>query len=154
MKSKTEEQRKPELKEWSLEEQLKPFYIWSLYSAKVCVSCASQKLRLYKKEVRIEAFSFLPSSGQNVLYLNLYKTFVSASTYILLGNMFPFRFIPTFETSLFNFIHLRVRWERRMLENIFPNAVSMLLFCFGVSIAFIFFSACLWSRVREKVLIA
>jgi hypothetical protein len=78
---------------------------------------------------------------------------VSASTYIPLGNMFLFRFISPFETSLFNFIYLLVRWERRMLKNIFPNAVSMMLFCFGVSIAFIFFSAYLWSRVRQKVLL-
>jgi len=67
--------------------------------------------------------------------------------------MFPFRFFPTFEASLLNFIHPGVRWERRMLKNILPTAVSMLLFYFGVSIAFIFFSAYLWSGVREKVLL-
>jgi len=37
--------------------------------------------------------------------LESYKTFVSASVYILLGNMLPFRFISTSATLLFNFIH-------------------------------------------------
>jgi len=40
-----------------------------------------------------------------------------------------------------------------MLENTYAIAVSMLLLCFGVSIAFIIFSAYLWSRVRDKVLL-
>ena len=64
--------------------------------------------------------------------------------------MLSFRFISIFETLLFNFMHLRVKWERRMLENAIGSAVSMLLLFFGVSIAFIIFSGYLWSRVRRK----
>jgi len=37
-----------------------------------------------------------------------------------------------------------------MLENTFANAVSMLLLFFGISIAFIIFSAYLWSRAQKK----
>jgi hypothetical protein len=40
--------------------------------------------------------------------------------------------------------------ERRMFENAFANAVSMLLLVFGVSVAFIILSGYLWSRVRQK----
>jgi ABC-type transport system involved in multi-copper enzyme maturation permease subunit len=40
--------------------------------------------------------------------------------------------------------------ERGMFENSFANAVSMLLLFFGVTIAFIIFSAYLWSRERKK----
>jgi D-alanyl-lipoteichoic acid acyltransferase DltB (MBOAT superfamily) len=40
-----------------------------------------------------------------------------------------------------------------MLENAYTTAVTMLLVFFGVSIAFIIFSAYLWSRERRKVLL-
>ena len=37
-----------------------------------------------------------------------------------------------------------------MLENTYTNAVTMLLLFFGVSIAFIFFSAYLWLREQKR----
>jgi Na+/proline symporter len=40
-----------------------------------------------------------------------------------------------------------------MFENAISGAVSMLVFFFGVSIAFIIFSGYLWSRVRKRVLL-
>jgi len=78
---------------------------------------------------------------------------VSASIYILLGNMFYFEFISIFETLFFNTGQLRISRERRMFENALTSAVSMLLFVFGVSIAFIFFSGYLWSRGRKSILL-
>jgi heme/copper-type cytochrome/quinol oxidase subunit 4 len=39
-----------------------------------------------------------------------------------------------------------------MFENTFASAVSMMLFVFGVSIAFIFVSGYLWSRERKRIL--
>jgi hypothetical protein len=38
-----------------------------------------------------------------------------------------------------------------MFENAFSSAVSIMLFVFGVSIAFIFISGYLWSRERKRV---
>jgi hypothetical protein len=78
--------------------------------------------------------------------------FVSASTYILLGNMLSFRFISVFETLLFNLQRLTFRWERRMFENLISNAASMLLLFFGISIVSIFLTGYLWSRERTKIL--
>jgi hypothetical protein len=40
-----------------------------------------------------------------------------------------------------------------MFEDAFAGAVSMLLFFFGVSVAFIIFSGYLWSRVRKRLLL-
>jgi hypothetical protein len=40
-----------------------------------------------------------------------------------------------------------------MFENAFTSAVSMMLFVFGVSIAFIFVSGYLWSRERKRILL-
>jgi heme/copper-type cytochrome/quinol oxidase subunit 4 len=40
-----------------------------------------------------------------------------------------------------------------MFENAFASAVSMMLFVFGISIAFIFVSGYLWSRERKRILL-
>ena len=79
--------------------------------------------------------------------------FVSAATYILLGNMFEFEGISIFETLLFNTGQSRIIREMRMFENAFANAVSMVLLVFGISIAFIFLSGYLWSRERKKAIL-
>jgi hypothetical protein len=49
-------------------------------------SIAYEKNWFEKKDV-MEAFSFLPPSGQYSVSWNLFKMFVSASAYIILDNM-------------------------------------------------------------------
>jgi ABC-type transport system involved in multi-copper enzyme maturation permease subunit len=40
--------------------------------------------------------------------------------------------------------------ERRTFDNIFVNAISMLLLFFGISIVTIFLTGYVWSRERKK----
>jgi len=70
-----------------------------------------------------------------------------------MGNMFEFEGISVYETLLFNTGQSRIIRERRMFENAFANAVSMVLLILGISIAFIFLSGYLWSRERKRVLL-
>jgi hypothetical protein len=79
--------------------------------------------------------------------------FVSASIYITSGNMLSFSGISVFEALFFNAGDKGLGEERRMFEEAFAGAVSMLLFFFGVSAAFIIFSGYLWSRVRKRLLL-
>ena len=79
--------------------------------------------------------------------------FVSASTYITSGNMVSFRVISVFETLLFNAGDKGLGGERRMFEEAMSGAVSMLVFFFGVSVAFLIFSGYLWSRTRKRILL-
>ncbi len=67
--------------------------------------------------------------------------------------MFLFSGISIFEGLLFNHGYKGLSGERRMFEDAFASAVSMLLFFFGVSVAFIIFSGYLWSRVRKRLLL-
>jgi len=67
--------------------------------------------------------------------------------------MLSFSGISIFEALLFNTGDKGLGGERRMFEDAFAGAVSMLVFFFGVSVAFIIFSGYLWSRVRKRILL-
>jgi hypothetical protein len=79
--------------------------------------------------------------------------FVSASTYITSGNMPSFSVISSFETLLFNAVNKGIGGEKRMFEEAMSGAVSMLVFFFGVSVAFLIFSGYLWTRTRKRMLL-
>lgn len=67
--------------------------------------------------------------------------------------MLRLEFISLSETLLFNAGQQRIRGGKRMFENALSSAVTIALFVFGVSIAFILFSAYLWSRERKRILL-
>ena len=67
--------------------------------------------------------------------------------------MLSFSGISIFEGLLFNYGYKGLGGERRMFEDAFAGAVSMLVFFFGFSVAFIIFSGYLWSRVRKRLLL-
>jgi hypothetical protein len=67
--------------------------------------------------------------------------------------MASFSGISIFETLLFNAVDKGLNGEKRMFEDAFAGAVSMLVFFFGASVAFIVLSGYLWSRVRKRILL-
>jgi hypothetical protein len=67
--------------------------------------------------------------------------------------MASFSGISIFETLLLTLGDKSLDGERRMFEDAFAGAVSMLVFFFGASVAFIVLSGYLWSRVRKRILL-
>jgi hypothetical protein len=63
--------------------------------------------------------------------------------------MFSLKLVSIFETLLFSAGRKGLSRERRMFEKTALDAVAMLLFFFGLSIAFIVFSGYLWSRQQK-----